>query len=88
VPLWRGALWLTLPAVTSVSLFLALDWRGAMIRAAETMHPLPPRTSTPPEVEALRAQARRGEVPVADYLEARSLLGPGDTGPAPGHRNE
>jgi hypothetical protein len=82
VPLWRGSLGVAVPALASLGVFLAVDWRGAVLRSSEAMHPLPPGVVAPSELEALRARARRGEVPISDYLEARSLLGPTDTPPS------
>jgi uncharacterized protein len=76
VPVGRGLLRLALPAAAVLGLYLALDWRGVLLRAQELRHPLPPHVTVPPELEALRQRARAGEVPLDDYLEARSLLGP------------
>jgi uncharacterized protein len=88
VALWRGLLALVVPALAAVAGYLALDWRGAMLRSMEVSHPLPPGVVLPPELETMRARARRGEVPLEEYLEARSLVGPADAPGAAPHRKE
>jgi uncharacterized protein len=71
VGLLRGAIpWVVVSAL-AIGAVLALDWRGAVLKVGESATPLPKQRSSP-ELEALREQARTGQVPFHDYFEARA----------------
>lgn len=70
LPLLRGALsWLRISAL-AIGLLLAVDWRGAAIKLYEAVDPLPRGVEA--SLEPLRTQARRGEVSLKAYIEART----------------
>ena len=76
VPLWRGALPFMLGGALALSAVVTLDWRGVTLRLYDATHPLPRELATTPELVALRARARAGEVPLEEYYDARSLMMP------------
>jgi membrane protease YdiL (CAAX protease family) len=79
VGLFRAA-WPWLAAgVISLGGVLLFDQRGIHLRLHEATHPLPARVARDPQLEALRKNARRGEVPLEDYFEARRLAAPATT---------
>ncbi len=70
LPLRRGlAQWLGVAALC-IGLLLAFDWRGAAIKLSEAVDPLPKSTET--SLDEVRRQARRGEIDLNRYLEARA----------------
>lgn len=78
-------------AIASIALVAALDFRGIRLNVIDTLVPLPDAEEKQPyeELQALRREARRGEVPISSYLEARRALAdelakhPGTPPPAP-----
>lgn len=74
VPLVRSAWPFALASVLGLAAVLLLDARGIELRQYEQAHPLKPALAGDPHLEALRTRARRGEVPLEDYYQARELL--------------
>lgn len=71
-----------LAAALAVALLAAVDRRGVSLSLYDAQHPLPPLGQDAPDalhaersaLEALRAQARRGEVPLEVYHDERERL--------------
>lgn len=79
VPLWRSALPFAMGGLILVAAVARLDPHAVLLRRYDAQHPLPRELATAPELEALRARARAGEVPLEDYYDARRLMTPAKT---------
>jgi membrane protease YdiL (CAAX protease family) len=77
---WTGA------AVGALVLLLAVDWRGVQLNFVDARFPQPPASRklklsdgeqrARDELQALRQRARRGEVPIDEYIDQRRLSSP------------
>jgi membrane protease YdiL (CAAX protease family) len=68
---WQASLpWIT-GAAASIALLLAFDFRGVRLNVYDLRHPLKGKHEA---LEDLRKKARRGEVPLEEYLQQRAEL--------------
>jgi membrane protease YdiL (CAAX protease family) len=69
LPALQGVVrWVAVSAL-GIGLLLALDWRGAALKLYEAADPLPKGVEA--SLETVRGQARRGEVDLKTWIEAR-----------------
>ncbi|MFZ5446944.1 MAG: CPBP family intramembrane glutamic endopeptidase [Myxococcota bacterium] len=72
------ALWLAAGAFASFALLLAVDFRGVQLNLVDGTVKAPRELRKRDDVKELRARARRGEVPVADYERLLRSLAPAE----------